>query len=233
MKLSTILMAILLLVVSCQEKIPRPALETRGIKSEIQAVYCSSKDESSNDLIEAAKRISQESLRLTAVEKEQHILIDWSIKENKQTKGFVLEKASKEKTYQAITTVKNDLEGISKHYSYIDHFPSDETIFYRLKQLYRDGTTALSQPLKIEPRNVRSSWLFIKRSETEPSLQIEFNLKPDQYPVLLYWYNDFGRKVKTQQIHQNPTKFSLPELLVEGGALRAVTANQEVSIQAF
>lgn len=233
MKLLTILIVVVLLIGACKKVQSPLSLKTRGGKTDVQAVLCSAKETKNSSLIEMAKRISQESLQLAAIQKGQSILIDWSIKKNQQTKGFILEKRSKEGNYKTIKTINDDLEGTFKHYSSWDHFPSNETMFYRLKQLYKDGTTALSPPIKIEPTNIKESWFFVKRLEIEPSLQIEFNLNATQFPVLLSWYNELGTKLGTQQIYQSQVKLDLPNWATDGGVLGMATADQKVAIHPF
>ncbi len=75
--------------------------------------------------------------------------LEWTGGDYKQTEKYVLEKSSGNSKYMPIYTIDAD-NSIPKTYSYFD--PKDETsdvIYYRVKQIGRDGTAVYSSQVKV------------------------------------------------------------------------------------
>lgn len=235
MKLFVLLLLGLLFSTSCQEIRHQSNLlvEKEKMKNAYPVHYIT-REVRSVELEAKAKEYSQERMTFKAKEAKNGVLIYWSIKENSKIKAFVIEKSLDNSNFESITRIEDDMEGILKHYSYIDHFPSSKIIYYRLKQLYKDGTSVLTNPFKVELKNTIDAWMFITKKTTNlSSLEIEFNLKPNQYPVEIDLYNVLGTRIATQKEHQQQFQLSLPDVLEEGGTIRARTADQKVLVGQF
>jgi len=235
MKLFVLLLLGLLFSISCQEIRRKSNLlvEKEKIKNAYPVHYMT-REVRSVEIEAKEKEYSHERMIFKAKETKNGVLIYWSIKENSKIKTFVIEKSLDNSNFESITKIEDDMEGILKHYSYVDHFPSSKIIYYRLKQLYKDGTSVLTNSFKVELKNTIDAWMFIAKKATNlPSLEIEFNLKPNQYPVEIDLYNVLGTRIATQKEHQQQFQLSLPDVLEEGGTIRARTADQKVLVERF
>ncbi|WMX16366.1 hypothetical protein [Aureispira sp. CCB-E] len=234
MKTPVILMLVLLFTVACQQvKTKSNSLLQKEEQHKIYPVHCSIKENQQEKVADKEKKYVQENLKLGATKDKEGVLVFWSIKENTQTEAFVVEKSYDKINFVPIGRIEDALQGASKHYSYIDHFPAKQRIYYRLKQLYKDGTYYNSPPKEVDIDNSSEGWLFVKSICQFSKLRVELALEMAQFPVEIELYNDLGAKIKSYIEHQSHSELMLPSLLQEGGTVRVITADRKVETQRF
>lgn len=177
--------------------------------------------------IEEAKVISQKSLKFDLSQQGSEVLLYWSLKKNSQTKAFILEHSQDGKLFQELALLEDNLKGIFKQYSYTDIFPSTGLSYYRLRQLYRDGTDALSATLSIEIPQVNQTKMKCFVVENPKKIEVKFNPELVQLPVQLELLSELGIPIYRQTCSTFSTIIPLPNLMESYYTIKATSSNQQ------
>jgi len=123
--------------------------------------------------------------------------LEWQIKSKANISGFVIERSNDNRQYKRIGIVKASGNSKSQDYKLIDKAVKEEKYYYRLIQVYADGSFKYSSTIEIRvtlPKRFNLEQNY--PNPFNPSTEICYNL-PHSVDVDLAIFDILGRHIKT------------------------------------
>lgn len=139
------------------------------------------------------------------------VMLKWTTEQEADADFFVLEKSLDGADFEVLTEVvpTGNAENGSD-YSFIDLFPEDETMYYRLKMVYKDGRATAYQA--VQAINIpKTNFLISKMNTSSPSNEWSVNLEMFISGALVYQLT------------------SLDGMIIENGIKRVVEGYNDLS----
>lgn len=95
------------------------------------------------------------SIDINADKKEDAVTVNWHIQSETGIDHFVVERSQDGSSFIQLGTIMASFDGKIRDYAYDDLQPSDDMIYYRLKQVAPDGSYIYSKTVKVQPANLR------------------------------------------------------------------------------
>ena len=114
------------------------------------------------------------------------VMLKWSTENEAEADFFVLEKSLDGSDFKVLTEIQpTGVTNKGSNYSFIDLFPEDESIYYRLKTVYKDGRATAYQPVKAI-HIPTTNFVISKMNSSSPSSNWSVNLEMFISGALVY-----------------------------------------------
>ncbi|BDS15563.1 hypothetical protein [Aureispira anguillae] len=236
MKIRTVILFLLCSVIflACRQfTAPNPPHKSKNNSPEPIAVTYKEASNSSmlNRAIDRAKRLSQETFKFRIEETKGGILLHWSLKKNKQTQGFIVERSKDGLSFEPIAKVQDQLKGRLKHYSYTDIFPMEGRSYYRIKQWYKDGGDACSLVKKIVSHSSNKAWMKVVPYVDEQLIRLCFDLDKVALPIRVELLDELGTSIYYKISNKPVLEIAIEDWNSTFNRIKATSFNQETLIE--
>lgn len=181
------------------------------------------------DIVEAINNV----LSINSVLLEFHARLEgkqvqthWVIEEDNKTSHFVLERSVDAIVFSELSTIDNHKEGERRYYQYNDANPLVGMSYYRLKQVYHDGTFHYSSIKAIENNPLGGDWANLYPNPAVDYVTVEMDIDAEQLPVAIQIWNTMGQLVHQGTYTNSNVRLNIDELPAGRYVVRVQTAKQ-------
>lgn len=134
-------------------------------------------------------------ITLSAIRKEDDILVKWSLATESNVKQYEIERSTDGTDFTIVGVQRFDA-ALHANYSWLDEQPLNGWNYYRIRSVDRDGKSAVSSVVKVNNSNITASVSVYPNPLTGKKLFIRFQNQPvGDYKILVL--NDAGQQINS------------------------------------